>query len=66
MKPGDIVRVLKYPEDHMNAYAMVQFVLPNGNLILVNMNMPFQGTISMSSGQFKPSEVNLLGGTDDS
>ena len=55
-----MVRVLAYPENHMNAYARVESVLTDGKVLLANMNMPFQGTISLSSGPFDPKHLQLV------
>ena len=43
----DIVRILMYPEDSINAYARVVDIHPDGEIIYVsNLNMPFQGTLT--------------------
>jgi len=57
---GDTVRVLMYPEGHINAYARVEYVYPDGDVLLANMNMPFQGTLSLSTGAFHPEELELV------
>ena len=60
LKFGDTVRVLAYPEDHMNAYARVEYVQKDGKVLLANMNMPFQGTISFQHGHFDPKQLRLV------
>lgn len=39
------VRLTEYPKDHMNAYARIAEVR-EGEIVVSNLNMPFQGTLS--------------------
>ena len=54
----DTVRILKYPEDHPNAYARVDRIdIAKGTVYVTNMNMPYQGTFA--GKEFKLSEVKF-------
>ena len=45
MKYRQHVRLVKYPKDHMNAYAaFIRY--ETGGIIVSNMNMPFMGTFA--------------------
>lgn len=59
IKINDTVRILKYPKHDINAYGRVNGIskgLPV-KFHIVNMNMPFSGTIS---GWFLKSEIALV------
>lgn len=43
---NDHVRLLDYPEDDINAYARVAAIYENGHVWIVNVNMPYLGTIN--------------------
>ncbi len=44
MKINDTVRILAIPEDDPNGFARIVDILPNGKVVVSNMNMPFCGT----------------------
>lgn len=46
LKRGDIVRILRYPENDINAFGVVMKVITKDEIWVANMNMPFSGTIS--------------------
>jgi hypothetical protein len=43
---NETVRLIKYPESHMNSLAKVESIYDDGSIWIVNLNMPFAGTIS--------------------
>jgi hypothetical protein len=45
-KEGDVVRLLEYPEGHINEEAKVKTIYPDKSVWIANTNMPFMGTIS--------------------
>ena len=53
---GDIVRILKYPEKGINGYGRVAGHRPDGHILVVNYNMPFQGSVN---AYFEPKELRL-------
>jgi hypothetical protein len=55
----DTVRILKYPKDHINAYARVESTdIVKGTVRVTNMNMPFMGTFV--DKEFKLDEVEFI------
>ena len=41
-----IVRLIKYPKNHMNSLGRVDEVFEDGSIWIKNLNMPFAGTIN--------------------
>ena len=54
-KEGDVVRLYQYPENDPNAYARINNISESGRVWFANLNMPFQGTLSVivSKEQFE-------------
>ena len=53
------VRINQYPEDHVDAYAHVEWVDWNHRIVCVsNMNMPFMGTFGHE--QFRMEDVEFV------
>ena len=43
---NDHVRLLEFPEDSINGYGRIEHIFPDGKLRIVNLNMPYSGTLS--------------------
>jgi len=54
-KVGDVVRLYEYPKNDINAYAVIKNIAEDGRVWIANLNMPFQGSISLicSKEQFE-------------
>ena len=57
MKVNDTVRIKKYPKGSINEKGRVQSIREDGLVWVVNLNMPFSGTVS---AHFKPEELEVL------
>ena len=61
-KMHDTVRIIQFPEEHINAYGRVDDVHMDGRVWVENFNQPWSGTISQ---WFKPDELLLHHRADD-
>lgn len=54
---NDTVEILPYAHEEVNRYGRVNYILADGWVHVVNMNMPYMGTISQS---FHPKDLKLV------
>lgn len=45
IRVNSTVRILTYPEGHVNAFARVVGVTKNGDVMVTNLNQPFAGIL---------------------